>query len=188
MSQSRKLALSNTANVVKSIPATGGVVKVAGHELEDTTMFLRFNAQGQAGIIQLVDTNTRKEAGVTNFDGNKLNRGKNIVIDSLRFRFGYSGAAQIKAEKFNGTKAFPAEFYGANLVIKQGSKSILNIPVMDCLDENANNPLWRELSAGRLIVAEKEYDFELEYPKGVTMPNDAPQNIELSFRVHQVKR
>lgn len=187
--QNRKGALVNAKAIVESLANSGGVVKTkGGHELEDTTMYIRFNAQGQAGIQQLVDTNTKREFGVTNFDGNKMNRGKNIIIDALRFRFGGTGAALLKNERFSGAVSFPAEFYGANLAVKQGSKTILSIPVMDCLDENSNAPLWRELSAGRLLVAEKEFDFEIEYPKGVTMPAGDEQNIELAFRVHQVKK
>ena len=56
-------------------------------KLVDKTFYINVKVDGMSGINQLVDSNTKKLVGVTNFDGNLLNSGRDVVIDSIRTLF-----------------------------------------------------------------------------------------------------
>lgn len=56
--------------------------------MTDKTLYLNVKIKGNAGIVNLVDVNTRREVGITNIDMLKLNAGRDYILDSMRVLVG----------------------------------------------------------------------------------------------------
>ena len=61
------------------------------------------------------------------------------------------------------------------------------MPIKDLYNQSAEE-LYRSLSTSPLIRSNMEFEFEIEYPRGVSVPSDAEYNLRFEFRVHQAKR
>lgn len=183
-------SIRSIAGVVAALKAkatTGGVPRVGQLELTDKTLYLQFNAAGQAGIINLVDVNTKREIGITNLDGNKLNAGRDYVIDGVRILLGTTKSASVKNEAWSEAfiAALPPAIQNAEIRIKQGGFVILDMPVRDLY--GSEDELFRTLTTLPLIKSNMEFEFEIEYPRGVAVPATDPVNIRFEFRAHQAK-
>ena len=66
---------------------TSHIARPQATKLVDKTFYLNIKVDGMSGINQLVDANTKKIVGITNFDGNQLNSGRDVVIDAIRIQF-----------------------------------------------------------------------------------------------------
>ncbi|MFV5689077.1 hypothetical protein ACM55M_10685 [Flavobacterium sp. ZT3R25] len=181
---SRRTELASAVATIKA-KRNGGVPKVGQVELTDKTLYLNVAVKGQAGIVNLVDVNTRREVGVTNIDGNKLNAGRDYIIDGVRVLWGQD--VNLKAQNWGTTKSLlPAEFLGAEFRIKQGGTVLVDMPITDLTIDPF--VAFRSLSTSPLIRSNMEFEMEIEYPKGVSVPVDKDYNVRFEFRAHQAKR
>ncbi|MFD3001439.1 hypothetical protein ACFS7Z_13790 [Pontibacter toksunensis] len=140
------------------------------------------------GILELIDSNTKKVDGLSSFDGRSLEDGVNLALEKVRFAYGTSatvgGATDPVAIKYSTAYAdVPAALANADLVISQHGKQILSVPVQRfLLGAASNRPAGLEdayeLDAIRLIKEKTELSIAIRFPKGATLP-DANHFIEL---------
>ncbi|SHM71924.1 hypothetical protein [Flavobacterium chilense] len=186
---SRKSELASAVATIKA-KRNGAVPRVGQVELTDKTLYLNVAIKGQAGTVGIVDVNTKREVGITNIDGNKLNAGRDYIIDSVRVLRG-SGNATLKSETWDSTninsnKFFDSAFLNAELRIKQDGNVLLDMPMTDLLGDTTN--FFRSISTSPLIRSNLEFEIEIEYPKGVSVTAASDTNVRFEFRVHQAKR
>jgi hypothetical protein len=182
---SRKSQLLSAVSTLKA-KENNGIPHVGRVALTDKTLYLNVSVKGNAGTIQLIDVNTKREVGVTNIDGNKLNAGRDYIIDSMRILRGSVDTANVKADKYLATGTLVEALQNAEIRIKQGGNILVDMPVSD-LFNGSPIEMFRNISTSPLIVSNQEFEFEIEYPRGVSVPADANMNIRFEFRVHQAK-
>ena len=189
----RKTELTAAVATLKA-KADGGVPKVGQIGLQDKTIYINTFLGGSTGIINLVDSNTKRLVGVTNLDGNKLNAGRDYIIDSIRFMNANGTAADIKGADY--TNGAIAQLKNAEFRISQGSNNLLDMPVSDIVGDivtgTAAAPAtagFRHISTSPLIRSNQEFTMELEFPSGVAMPTTGNGLcVRIEMRVHQAKR
>ena len=165
-----------------------GIPKVEGVDLMDRTLYLNIVATGQGGTVDLVDANTVRDAGITNLDGNKLNAGRDYVIDGIRLLNGGT-TANIKGETWvqDILGNYPGALQNAEIVLEQDGNTLIDMPISDIVDASSFEK-FRSLSTTPLIRSNLEFTLKIVYPKGQTISSGAVKNIRLEFRVTQAKR
>ena len=188
---SRRTELASAVATIKA-KRNGGIPRVGQLKLTDKTLYLNVKIKGNAGIVNLVDVNTRREVGVTNIDGNKLNAGRDYILDSIRVLVGTTSSENLKDETWvspwniAGQNILPKAFLGAELRINQDRNQLVDMPVTDlCQDGFVSS--FRSLSTTPLIRSNMEFEIEIEYPKGVSVPTDREYNIRIEVRAHQAQ-
>ncbi|WP_158728629.1 hypothetical protein [Flavobacterium sp. I-STPA6A] len=183
---SRKTQLLSAVSTLKA-KEQGGVPKIGRVSLTDKTLYLNVNVKGQGGTIALIDVNTKREVGVTNLDGNRLNAGRDYIIDGMRVLRGTTGASNLRNENYSQTGSLDQALQNAEIRIKQNGNILLDMPMSDIFNPASTAEVFRNISTSPLIQSNMEYEFEIEYPKGVSVSAAADLNIRFEFRVHQAK-
>jgi hypothetical protein len=183
---SRKTQLLSAVSTLKA-KDQGGVPKVGRVALTDKTIYLNVNVKGQGGTIALIDVNTKREVGVTNLDGNRLNAGRDYIIDGVRVLRGTTASANVRSEKYSQTSVLEEALQNAEIRIKQNGNILLDMPMSDISNPSSTNEVFRNISTSPLIQSNMEFEFEIEYPKGVSVSSAADLNIRFEFRAHQAK-
>jgi hypothetical protein len=183
---SRKAQLVSAVATIKS-KDQGGVPIVGRVALTDKTLYLNVNVKGQGGTIALIDVNTKREVGVTNLDGNRLNAGRDYIIDGVRVLRGTTASANVRNETYSQTGALDQALQNAEIRIKQNGSILLDMPMSDIYNPASTAEVFRNISTSPLILSNMEYEFEIEYPKGVSVSAAADLNIRFEFRAHQAK-
>lgn len=186
---SRKNQLLGAVATLKG-KAQAGIPMVDGVALTDRTLYIALNIKGQGGTIDVVDANTKREVGVTNLDGNKLNAGRDYVIDGIRVLLDTTNSAALGSASWSKLESaeFPAAFQNAELVIEQdGNVLVDNMPMTDLADGGGFEK-FREISTTPLIRSNMEFTIKIVYPKGVAVSAATDKNIRFEFRAHQAKK
>jgi hypothetical protein len=183
---SRKPELLSAVSTIKA-KDQDGVPHVGRVALTDKTLYLNVNVKGQGGTIALIDVNTKREVGVTNLDGNRLNAGRDYIIDGVRVLRGTTASASVKNEVYSQTGTLHSVLHNAEVRIKQNGNILLDMPISDLYNPASTAEVFRNISTSPLIQSNMEFEFEIEYPKGLAIPGDADLNIRFEFRAHQAK-
>ncbi|WP_395043159.1 hypothetical protein [Flavobacterium sp.] len=156
-------------------------------KITDGTYYLNVDASGMSGIVNLVDNKTKKEVGVTNFDGNMLNRGRELSIRALRLLFTSKGTDVKNGDYQNGTSLIP-ELQNAELHFIQGDNKLISLPLTDL--QRFNQVDFRSLITNALVKSQEEFQIQLEFPKGVSVPAATATKLNLlriEFRLAEKK-
>lgn len=164
------------------------VAKPQATKLVDKTYYLNAKVDGMSGINELVDANTKKVVGITNFDGNLLNSGRDVVIDAIRVQFTTRGS-KIESADWQSRDTLPAELQNADLRLIQTNDMLIDLPLTDI--QNFKNEDYRPIATTPLLRAKEEFKLELEFPKGVTVPiskDGCGMYVRFEFRVTEAKK
>lgn len=185
---SRKSQLLGAVATLKG-KAQAGIPKVDGVALTDRTLYLAVPIKGHGGSIDVVDSNTKREVGVTNLDGNKLNAGRDYVIDGIRVLLDSANSATLSSADWTAVDIadFPVAFQNAELQIEQDGNILVDMPMSDLADGKGFEK-FREISTTPLIRSNLEFTIKIIYPKGVAVSSATDKNIRFEFRAHQAKR
>lgn len=153
--------------------------------LTDSTFYINLRVDGLAGTTQLIDSNTRRLVGVTNFDGDTLKSGRDLVIDGIVTVYTATGTKVEDASWFAPTAPIK-ELAGAEIRLKQGNEVLIDLPISDTQGFKQDD--YRAISTTPLLKALETFQLELEIPKGVTVPNAAPLFLKIAIRCIQAKK
>lgn len=134
---------------------------------KETTLYIAFDASGIAGKVDLLTATTKPVVGITNFDGNKFNTGRNAVIRSLRVLYSTDGDGLTSADWQNEDR-LPAELQNAELVITQGGNAVVSIPLTDLQGDKF--VAWRSFSNTPFLKNNEPISIQISMPEGVTAP------------------
>lgn len=167
---------------------TSQIARPQATKLVDKTYYLNVKVDGMSGINELVDANTKKVVGITNFDGNLLNSGRDVVIDAIRVQFTTKGL-KIESADWQSRDTLPAELQNADLRLIQTNDMLIDLPLTDV--QNFKTEDFRPIATTPLLRAKEEFKLELEFPKGVTVPiskEGSGMFLRLEFRVTEAKK
>lgn len=158
----------------------------AGGKIIDTVKYIVVDVSGASGTVYIMDSNTKKLVGVTNFDGNKLNAGRHLVIDAVKMEKATAGNTPATAS-FIGDTTLPKELSNCEFRVIQKGLIPVDLPVNEMNQPTANqkSTAYREISTLPVLVANEEISMEIQFPVGVTAP--AGTLIRVSFDCHQIK-
>lgn len=158
----------------------------AGGRVIDTNKYIVVDISGASGTYHVMDSNTKKLVGVTNFDGNKLNAGRHLVIDAVKCEKATAGTTAVGAS-FIGDTTLPKELSNCEFRVIQKGLIPIDLPVNELNQPTANqkSTAYREMSTLPVLVANEEISMEIQFPAGVTAP--AGTIVRFSFDCHQIK-
>lgn len=158
--------------------------------ISDKTFYLNVDLGGVGGgIIDLIDNKTKKELGVTNFDGNILNSGRAVSIRSVRAFYASKRAGGLSTANWQNSDALPPELQNADLYFIQGDKKLIDLPMTDI--QGFKQADFRGLITNGMVASQEEFKIQLDFPKNVSLPanTDATkQYLRLEFRLAEAKR
>jgi hypothetical protein len=163
----------------------------------DADMYLRVDITGGSGIMELLDENTTKTTGITNWDKNKLAKTVNMALERVRVAYATTATAggekKPEAVKYSTvSKDVPAALMNADLIILQNDKTLAEIPMSRFFVESASNrPAGVEdavvLDSLRLIQENQPVGIQIKFPKGVALP-DANHFVDIRLIGQQTRR
>ncbi|UUC45577.1 hypothetical protein [Flavobacterium cerinum] len=165
MGQDRQAALNRAIAVAQSKG-----IDVRNARFTDKTMYFVFDAKGKSNILELIDADTKKIEGTTNFDGNTLNKGRYLVIDSLRV-LGEDTATEFGKAKWK-SELDPVSKNSELRIHQDGI--LVDMPVTDFHNEgqsSSNDDDFRDIVTAPIIMPETVYGFTWNFPKGQTVSN-----------------
>ncbi len=157
--------------------------------IQDTTYYVVNDLTNAGGIQKLITPNTKRELGVTNFEGNKLNAGKFFAIDSLKISVSYSQDGQpFRESSVTHLIDYAKDLLDAELEFKQGERILFKLPVFDLIDTNRliaakNNMDFKELSTFPILAPNEPFEINLEHKSGAMYPTYYGVPIEVKVRV-----
>lgn len=120
------------------------------------------------GTQSLLGGSTVQEKGVTNFDGNRLQKDRIFVISAVTVQYG-EAAANTKPYNVAYADEFPPQLENATLLIKQKNEVIVKLPISAIQNAKKSDDFYRKLGALALIEPEHEVEMYLEFPSGTTI-------------------
>lgn len=143
--------------------------KIASGELALRTndLFIRKRI-AFGGKVSLIDANTQQLAGITTFDGNKLNDHINHIFDKIKIGYATDIATGKEAELGYAT-ALPVALRNAQLHITQGNKVVFSTPISTINNANTGNTImddFRKLDNFEMLVSNEQIGIEIEFPSG----------------------
>ncbi|WP_347066036.1 hypothetical protein [Flavobacterium sp. WV_118_3] len=182
MGQDRQAALNRAIAIAQS---KGIDVRTA--RFVDKTVYVNFDAKGLGGSYELVDSTTKKERGITNLDGNVLNKGKYVIIDSFR-ALGENTATEFADAKWRDE--LHPRLKNCDLSLVQRGVLIDDMPLTDVQNSgnsSSNDDDFRVLATAPCIEPELEYRMTLNFVKGQGVPSSVTSALtRLEFRIFEV--
>ena len=132
---------------------------------------------------QLVDANTKKERGVSDFDGNVLPKDTVLIITHIRVGYKTDANAGMEA-KLKYDAKLPISFRNGKLKITQQGSKLQSYPFTDLQNPHTGRNVsddYVELDIPLVIVGDQEFSFDIEFPRGAVASEDKDY-LELSFK------
>ncbi|MBE7671564.1 hypothetical protein [Tenacibaculum piscium] len=147
------------------------------------------NTQVQVGgSVDLLDGATTEVRGTTNFNGNKLVKGRPAVINSIALGFAIGTPGQLPhALDFDYSKTHH-DLQFANLVMKQKDEVLIKLPITSIVDSLKDGSKYRELSSLVLVEDESIIDLTVEFPPQLVskVPTGKVLFVSAMFQGHEV--
>lgn len=154
-------------------------------EIKHRVMRHTFNSKGIAGgVVDVLDNNTKREAGITDFDGNKLPKGHYILINAIA-AYAETTANSPKEATWDSTPN--AVLYNSNLIVEQNTKiietSMQSLFNLNTAKTSIQDDFYPFLD-GNVIIPEQEFKVSLQAPVGTGDSTD--KFVLLAFDVFYI--
>lgn len=148
-------------------------LNVTNFEAKNRIMRHTFNTKGIAGgVVDVLDNETKRKIGFTDFDGNKLPKGHYLVINSVA-AYSENTAATPNLGTWAGTPN--AVMLNSNLIVHQG-KTVIETAMQALFNVNAGKSSkgddFYPFADGNVLLPEEEYVFKINAPAGVADATD----------------
>lgn len=154
-------------------------------KVTDTTLYLVARIDGLSNIAKLTNDDTKKKVGITNFDGNKLADGRDVVIDAIKIQVAQEGLL-LHDVNWNTAVAPPHPFLNAELKLLQNDKILYNTPVSDLLLVNDNDN-YRDIATTPFLSASAPVEFVLQFPDGSVIPAETTNGIFIKISMRAIQ-
>lgn len=158
-------------------------------QLNNGDQYLRTSIKGASGITELLDSNTKKENGISSWVGRQLENGQYMALEKVRVGFGTSpttgGTTNPALVKYSTKVAdIPAALLNADLEISQSGKTIQVIPMQRFFSDVASDKPAGvadayELDALRLLEPKQDIGLAIRFPKDGSIATDANYFLEV---------
>jgi len=137
---------------------------------------------------QLVDADTKKIAGVSDFEGNTLSDNRALIVGGMRIGYSANAAAGKEAE-LDYLTALPIAYRNSRLRITQGG-IIFDYPLSALSNphtgRNLNDDIVR-LPQSFVFVPGQEFSMELIAPKNAAIAGTDKHYLEFSFYAEETR-
>ncbi|WP_272151408.1 hypothetical protein [Tenacibaculum aiptasiae] len=151
---------------------------------------LRKEIKPSMGVQYLIDEDTRKVVGVSDFSEKVLSTSEVLIIDKLRV--GYCTNVASKQEALGDYRmALPVAFRNATFRIRMGGDVIYETGLSDVYNRYTGTSLkddYIQLNTPVTLVGGAEFKFELEFGKGAEAHKTDKEYLELGFVGHKLSR
>ena len=138
--------------------------------LDDQELYIKKEITG-GGIVDLIDSTTRKQAGICSFDENTLKTGRAFVFDKVSLTYDSNAASNLEGELAYNSAA-PVALVNADFVITQDGREVFRMPVKSIHNIETGNAIddeYIQLKTLRHLVDTREVKLQLHFPPGVSM-------------------
>ncbi len=126
------------------------------------------------GSQHLLSGQTVQEKGITNFDGNRLGKGRVFVVDGVSFLYGVASEDDKPYAVNYSSHGVPPVVRASNLVVRQNNEVIVKLPVRGiCNAQERTDGFYRDLDSFALLADQEEIEITLELPAGSTISLDS---------------
>lgn len=136
-------------------------------KLIPSELFVHAEISG-GGTQHLLTGETTKVPGITNFDGNKLNKGRFFVANGITVAYGEEDA-DTKLYNVAYDKELPPVLLASEIAVKQSGNPIIQLPIRSIIFAKKTKDYYRALEALALVVEESETSIEIYLPSGSTI-------------------
>ncbi|PKB18375.1 hypothetical protein [Flavobacterium sp. 5] len=183
----RERQISNAIALVQARrKAVGMPVSNIPTKVTDTTLYIVHRADGNANIVELTNDDTKKKVGITNFDGNKLAKGRDAVIDSIKVSVAKGGLALNNVDWVGDKVSLTKELAGAELQLIQDNVILFSIGLSD-LSLSNDDDNYRDIASTPFLVAEKPIKWVLTYADGVSIAADAVDGLFIKIECRAIQ-
>ena len=160
----------------KQLLPTGG----SGVNLTATELYANKEVAVGGGTTKLLTGSSVREVGITNFDGNQLEKGRIFTYDGVTILLGIDkkGTASSLVNYFtlkNGSAEIKKAFDhigNADLIIKQSNEIITSVPLRSIVNTQvaSSDSVYRDLGSFEVLEDNKAVDINIEFPEGAEVP------------------
>lgn len=154
-------------------------------KVTDTTLYVVARVDGLSNIAKLTNDDTKKKIGVTNFDGNKLADGRDVIIDAIKIQVAQEGLV-LQDVNWGAAIAAPQALINAELVLKQNETILYSTPVSDLILSNDNDN-YRDIASTPFLSATATVQWELTFPDGSSIPAEAVNGIFIKISMRAIQ-
>lgn len=156
---------------------------------QNATMEIRKDVSGfGSGTNKLIDSNTEKLTGVSDFRGNRLAKKEAFVATHVQVQYGDGENKEIPEIPL--THDLEANLLAAKLIFSVRGNKIFDLPmgdlVADAAERNANDKGF-ELALPVIIPDDEQIDIEVELGQGASVGSTANTKKVLRAAFHGVK-
>lgn len=144
-----------------------------------------------SGTVGLIDSNTKKIKGVSDYVGNRLSDNTVHIISEIRVGYDGSQNASGKEGSLKYATALSSSVRNARLIIKQEGSVIFTMPVSELNNPNDGGSLvddFTQLSIPVVLVPNQTIEFDIEFPDGATADGTNKEYFELAFKGWETRR
>ena len=130
----------------------------------------------------LVDSTTKKIDGISDFNENKFEPGKVLIVDRIKIAYD-KDAGDGKEGDLGYQKTLPAAFRNAKLIFNQDGK-LGEYPLSELANKYTGNSIVDDyliLKHPVVLVGGQEFEFELVFAKGTTDTGTDKHYLELTI-------
>jgi len=178
---SNAIALVQARRKALNLPVSAVPTKVT-----DTTLYLVARVDGLSNIAKLTNDDTRRKPGITNFDGNKLADGRDVVIDSMKVTLAKDGLVLNNVDWFGTSQNLTQELANAELKLVQANKVLFSIPLSD-LSLSNDNDNYRDIASTPYLAAKEPIEWVLEFADGATVPAEAVNGLFIKIECRAIQ-
>ena len=158
----------------------------------ENEFILRKEVSVGGGAVPLVDSNTRKLRGISDFDANRLPTSTALIINGLRIGYATDDATGKEALKLYD-ESFTAAFRNARFKIKQDGVVYLDRPISELYNPHKANSTNRQedyvnFEIPIVLVGNVDFEMEIEFPDGATGVASKKEYFELALSVIECRR
>ncbi|TYB78329.1 hypothetical protein [Bizionia myxarmorum] len=141
---------------------------------QDAAVYIRKQVTAGGNTIKLIDGKTEEVVGLTNIAGNKLDDYRNLIIESISFKYATDATVTDAAAVSYITSDVPLALRNAELVLIQGNRTPINIPIMSLISGKNSSPSSVDgdrfkLMVWALIREGQKFDLNIELPEGAAL-------------------
>lgn len=187
--QGRPVAVKSVSPVASEIKAAFAnnpeILKNAGDRksrLNDATLYIAKVITGLSGVIEMLTNTTVKASGMSSFDKNVLEFGRNFVARKIRVLFTLDGGENNSpktADWFNND-VMAGALINADLTIKQNDKVMISLPFTDLQAHKYID--FRDLFDRPTFVHSSPITIEVRLPDGTTVGNKVESFLRIELQ------
>lgn len=144
-----------------------------------------------SGTEELIDANTKKIRGVSDYIGNTLPDNTVQIISEIRIGYDASQTASGKEGSLKYATALSSTVRNARFVIKQDGNVIFTMPISELNNPNSgtnNTDDFTQLAVPVVLVPNQTISFDIEFPVGGTPDGTNKEYFELAFKGYETRR